>query len=156
MHICFDLMTNDTLRLSANGQTLSSDDRYTNCFTNNTNSSSWPLCYHFCYIYSSIVPGAKWFCTAQCEKSYNLRNARKVDAIQEYSFYATWLGLTILCHRDAERENDGPFLLTIWKVAQIGFANNKNHNYLELAHRMMAGKSFFMMIFKKIYIYIIK
>ena len=43
--------------------------------------------------------------------------------------------------------------MTIWNVAQIGFANNKNHNYLELAHRM-AGKSFFMMIFKYIYIYI--
>ena len=90
-----------------------------------------------------IAPGAKWFCTAQCDKSY-LRNARKVDAIQEYSFYANWLGLTILCHMDAERENDSPFLLTIWKVA-----NDNNHNYLELAHRMMAGKSFFMVTLNK-------
>ena len=69
-----------------------------------------PFLKHFnlhMYFSFSITPGAKWFCMAQCEKSYNLRNV-------------TWLGLTILCHRYIEKEMMGSFCWPFgrwWRLA---------------------------------------
>ena len=83
----------------------------------------------------------KWFCTPSCAKGYT-QNTQGTDSVQEYTRFTTWLGLLILAHHDAERENDGPAMLNIWKVAQIGFVQNNNNKYLALAHRLLTGKMF--------------
>jgi hypothetical protein len=37
-------------------------------------------------------------------------------------------------YKDAERENDGPAMISIWRINMIDFFNNNHNKYLILGH----------------------
>ena len=44
------------------------------------------------------------------------------------------------CYRlDTERENDGDFLNTLWKLSMIGLWNDNHNKYIILGHRIQEG-----------------
>ena len=61
------------------------------------------------------------------------------DHISEYSKAMLWHGLFMVCNIDAERENDGPQMIRIWKMCIPQFWSKNHHKYLTLAHRLLAG-----------------
>ena len=49
-----------------------------------------------------------------------------------------WEGLNLLIQRDAVRENDGPQLVTHWKLDFAHFFNYIHPKYVIVAHRIIA------------------
>ena len=90
----------------------------------------------------SYIEG-EWFCSAQCQiGSQNKPQSKSADDhLQEYSRALAWEGLLQLCHIDAERENDGPQLLRLWRISVPYFWSGRHHKYLILAHRLLAGNT---------------
>jgi hypothetical protein len=44
-----------------------------------------------------------------------------------------------MADKDAERENDGPAMISIWRINMIDFFNNNHNKYLILGHRILSG-----------------
>jgi hypothetical protein len=42
-----------------------------------------------------------------------------------------------MADKDAERENDGPAMISIWRINMIDFFNNNHNKYLILGHRIL-------------------
>ena len=59
--------------------------------------------------------------------------------VKDYTCAMAWHGL-LHCYRlDTERENDGDFLNTLWKLSMIGLWNDNHNKYIILGHRIQEG-----------------
>lgn len=90
-----------------------------------------------------------WFCSTICENSQpssssnkKPKSSQEFDGVHEYTCALVWGGLVHQVRLDAERENDGLQLNSLWKT-DVPFLWKDNHNkYLILGHRITAGKFF--------------
>ncbi|CAC5388947.1 unnamed protein product [Mytilus coruscus] len=95
------------------------------------------------------LPEGDWFCKAACKKAKKGKPKRKSKSASKtdhspnsdfkcnYSRAIAWVGLNLLCRRDAVREADGEAMLTYWKFDFIHFFSTKHPKYLILAHRLL-------------------
>jgi hypothetical protein len=44
-----------------------------------------------------------------------------------------------MADKDAERENDGPAMISIWRISMIDVFNNNHNKYLILCHIILPG-----------------
>lgn len=102
---------------------------------------------------ADTVPKGEWFCQDGCKTARKKRKGRgkgksssaQVDSDSElsdhkynYTRAITWIGLNLLCRRDAVREADGEAMMTHWRFDLIHFFRSKHPKYLILAHRLIA------------------
>ncbi|VDI47021.1 Hypothetical predicted protein [Mytilus galloprovincialis] len=95
------------------------------------------------------VPKRDWFCHDACKtakRGKRKRGKKSVDKpeqvsdhIYNYSRSMAWLGLNLLCRRDAVREADGNAMITHWKLDLVHFFASKHPKYLILAHMLLAS-----------------
>lgn len=90
----------------------------------------------------------EWFCSQACEENHYIKFKKDskgtkckktMDNIQQYSIAVLGAGLNLLCIHDAERENDGPALVSYWKSDLIPFFKRNHYKYMILSHRLVAG-----------------
>ncbi|VDI05718.1 Hypothetical predicted protein [Mytilus galloprovincialis] len=105
----------------------------------------------FCSDASDSLPEGDWFCKAACKKAKKGKPKRKSKSASKtenspnsdfkcnYSRAIAWVGLNLLCRRDAVREADGEAMLTHWKFDLIHFFSTKHPKYLILAHRLLVS-----------------
>ena len=70
----------------------------------------------------------------------SLTGREQPDHLLEYSRALTWQGLLQLCHVDAERENNGPQLIRLWRMSVPTLWAGNHFKYLILCHRLLASK----------------
>ncbi|KAK3107416.1 hypothetical protein FSP39_014037, partial [Pinctada imbricata] len=73
-----------------------------------------------------------------CEESLESTTESSIDHVCEYTRAVVWQGLKMMCQRDAERENNGNFLMIDWRVDMVDFWNNNHYKYLILGHRLLS------------------
>jgi len=80
-----------------------------------------------------LCAAGEWFCSAACQ----FAGGQQTDHIRNYS----WYRLLDLCHRDAIREADGLFMITmwLWRVNMMRFWNGNHSKYLGTGHRLLVG-----------------
>ncbi len=89
-----------------------------------------------------------WFCSRDCKKHMECakrqskqRKTNEEDYKQAYSKALLWRGLGHMCRRDAIQENDGPAMVTLWKIDMLDFHGRNHNKYLILAHRLSTDLS---------------
>ncbi|XP_070547020.1 uncharacterized protein [Ptychodera flava] len=84
-------------------------------------------------------PEGDWFCSEECELAGSPTHAEEeADYICQYTCHVLWRGLFHMAERDAERENDGPAMLSHWKISMLDFYMNNHFKYLIAGHRLIA------------------
>ncbi|OWF35407.1 hypothetical protein KP79_PYT24558 [Mizuhopecten yessoensis] len=63
----------------------------------------------------------------------------KNDHINQYSCAVVWRGLLHMVQTAAERENNGPVMLSDWRLDMLQFWAYNHNKYLILGHRLRAG-----------------
>ena len=98
--------------------------------------------YHLKCVHMSAenVPKGDWFCQDACKtakKGKRKRGKKSADKpeqiydhIYNYSRAMAWLGLHLLCRRDAVREADGNAMITHWKLYLVHFFASIHSKYL--------------------------
>ena len=60
------------------------------------------------------------------------------DHIFQHSCALLFTGLKLMADKDAERENDGPAMISIWRINMIDFLNNNHNKCLILGHTILS------------------
>ncbi|XP_053406393.1 uncharacterized protein LOC123566698 [Mercenaria mercenaria] len=91
-------------------------------------------------------PVNNWYCSDSCRTpvTENLENPYTEDGVYEYSKAAVYRGLLDLVHQDIIRENDGPAMMSLWRMNMVDFYSNNHHKYLQIGHMLLAGISGFL------------
>lgn len=96
-------------------------------------------------IFFAVLTEGEWWCSVDCQKlgqvyaKKAMPNASE-DRVLQYSSALTWRGLYHMVERDAERENDGLVMIAHWRIAMLDYWRNNHYKYLNLGHRILAGK----------------
>lgn len=80
--------------------------------------------------------GGTWYCSPECASI----GGEERDHVRSYALSVTLHGLLDLCHRDVIREADGLAMMSLWRVNMLRFWNGNHFKYLQLGHRLLAGK----------------
>ncbi|XP_077862477.1 uncharacterized protein LOC100373840 [Saccoglossus kowalevskii] len=86
-------------------------------------------------------PDGSWFCSDDCQVKGPLSKPDQdtgADYLFNYSCHVLWRGLFHMAERDAERENDGPAMMSNWRVSMLDFWENNHYKYLIIGHRLLA------------------
>ena len=67
------------------------------------------------------------------------QNKLKDDHVLTYSRAILFDGLRDLCRRDCVRENDGPAIVSDWRLYSPEFYSNNHFKYSILSHNLLAG-----------------
>jgi hypothetical protein len=110
--------------------------------------------YHLKCLNMTNIPKGDWFCKPACKTAKKQRKTRrstgkttqkeptqkdKPDYVYNYSRGIIWVGLNLLCRRDAVREADGEAMMCHWKVDLVHFFSTKHPKYVILAHRLLVS-----------------
>ena len=125
------------------------------CSNDNCTNGTW---FQLTCVSLTSVPSGKWYCSTDCTKLVNsarlVKNrkrgkknmSRAKDAVEsdlskdgkkEYSRIILWRGLLRLVIRDAIRENDGPRMLSHWRLDMPHFMQWKHPKYSILSARLL-------------------
>ncbi len=80
-----------------------------------------------------ISEDKKWLCPS-CKQA-----SEESDHVYNYTVAKMWYGLLDRCQRDGIRENDGKFMLLMWRVNMLRFWADNHNKYMILAHRLITG-----------------
>lgn len=75
-----------------------------------------------------------WYCSDHCKT-----RVLSKDHIQQYSYCLIYRGLLQMADSRMERFNDGPGMLSLWKINMLDFFKNNHTKYLILGHRLLAS-----------------
>jgi hypothetical protein len=96
--------------------------------------------YHLKCLNMTNIPKGDWFCKPACKTAKKQRKTRKStgkttqkdkpDYVYNYSRGIVWVGLSLLCRRDAVREADVEAMMSHWKVDLVHFFSTKHPTYV--------------------------
>jgi len=66
--------------------------------------------------------------------------SQAIDHKLEYTKALLWRLLGHMARRDAIRENDGPVMVSLWKIDMLDFHSRNHYKYTILGHRLLAGR----------------
>ena len=93
-------------------------------------------------MFSFVWKAGDWYCSKDCKSKSSSKSSPSPehDHINEFTKNVMWQGLMHQVRLDAERENDGKLLNTLWKT-DVPFFWAENHNkYMIQGHRLTAGE----------------
>ncbi|XP_076101214.1 uncharacterized protein LOC143071009 [Mytilus galloprovincialis] len=113
------------------------DEPMVGCENHQCPSGEW---FHLSCVDLDALPSEdeKWFCSQSCRSTITDPD---IDHKFEYVKAVMFEGLGHMARRDAIRENDGPAIISNWKVDMISFHNHHHPKYFILGHRLVAGVS---------------